>query len=137
MATLVQHVGSPWTPKRDPLRELFRALETYTLDPTFEAYGDFISETKPEIVAILNDDKSAGLDERRTVHVWGNFYDFSCVFSIYTDDDELIAKITSAVRTNKSTVAYKEARDERKQQKADQLKRERELRSRLAPIDHR
>lgn len=136
MATLVQHVGSPWTPKRDPLRELFRALETYTLDPTFEAYGDFISETVPEIAHILNEEKSAGLDTRRTVHVWGNFYDFSCVFSVYTDDDALIAKITAAVRANKDTDAYRAARIERRKQKAEKLKREQELTRRLAPINH-
>jgi hypothetical protein len=132
MATIILHVGSPWSEDRDSLAKLFDMLERETLDPTFERYGDFCAKAEREIVESYNEDPraTAPLIPARTVHFWGNFYSYSCVFSLYTDDDELIGKLTAAIRKNKSTVAYKEARDIRKQQDADKRNRDRDFRNR-------
>jgi hypothetical protein len=82
-----------------PIETLFARLESDTLDPMFEAYGDFICY-EDRILA-------AG-----AVQFWGNFSTYSHVFDVRTDDPDLIERLSSAIRRNQLTVAYKTLRSE-------------------------
>lgn len=84
---------------------LLAALSTYTLDPAFEEYGNFVGDDLPG-------------------HFFGNFYDVSGVFSLDTTDAELIAKLTAAIRANQATAAYAAAKVDREQARADRAARE-------------
>lgn len=81
--------------KLRPVPRLLHMLAHHTLCPTFENYGNFV----------YNVEGRPGF-----VHVWGNFADYSFAFSITTDDAELIAQLTAAIRTNQATPAYAEAK---------------------------
>ena len=74
---------------------LIRNLQQYTLDPVFEKYGNFILS-------------AAG---HRTLF-WGNFYDYSAVFSIKTNDPKEIDVLTKLIRANQETKEYQYAKDE-------------------------
>ena len=80
-----------------PIETLFARLESDTLDPTFEAFGNFIT--------------TDGLPPRMT-DFFGNFWTYSHVFNVVTDDPDLINRLSTAIRTNQSTDAYKKARAE-------------------------
>jgi hypothetical protein len=79
-----------------PIETLFERLETSTLDRTFEAYGDFI-----ECGADTTQIHGAGF-----VSFFGNFFDYSHVFRIVTDDVVLIARLTAAIEANKAKRSY-------------------------------
>ena len=136
MPTLILHVGSPWSEDSNSLAKLLTMLDRETLDPVFERYGDFCMAAELDIVRSYNEERpelaAAPLSEVETLHFWGNFYSYSCVFSVYTDDRDLIAKLTAAIRANKATVAYKQAKDERAEYDRYRAKREREQRRSLS-----
>jgi hypothetical protein len=75
-----------------PIEALFARLESDTLDRTFEAYGNFIERIAafPEVVCF-----------------WGNFLTYSHVFSVDTDEPELVERLTAAIRANQQTPAYR------------------------------
>lgn len=132
MTTVIEHVNYAFddlTPHT--LETLHALLERYTLDPTFERYGDFVTQASAHLVALHNEKHGSGLDPERTYHVWGNFFDFSGVFSVYTDDEKVLEELLAAIKRNKSTPAYKEARDTRKEQVRQKLAHERVMRERL------
>lgn len=79
-----------------PIEALFDRLQTATLDRTFEAYGNFI-ERGADIKRIYG----AGF-----VCFFGNFFDYSHVFRIATDDAELIERLTAAIEANKAKPSY-------------------------------
>lgn len=83
----------------EPIEALFATLATEALDPRFERYGNFIREYVD----------NAG-PFRGAVQFWGNFYNRSHVFQVYTSDPELIARLTVAIRANQATAAYAQAR---------------------------
>jgi hypothetical protein len=94
--------GSKWAGQEpDTIEELLNALNRYTLDPTFEKYGNFVNSDpvwlKPEVA-----EKYKGC----TV-IFGNFIDCSHVFRIVTDDAEIIAALSEAIERNKETAEYK------------------------------
>ena len=81
----------------DTLDQLKERLRTETLDPMFEDYGCFA----------INVPSRPGF-----VQFWGNFLNLSAVFDVITDDADLCAELSSLIKNNMATVAYKEARDE-------------------------
>lgn len=136
-ATFIISNGSKWLGENpDSIDTLIDRLTNEVLDPTFEEYGDFCERAGDETVESLNaggrcpshqeavriGDSIAG----PALHFWGNFYSYSHVFSVVTDDPDLIARMTTAIRANKATVAYKEARDARKDQRRQRLEQEAE-----------
>lgn len=67
------------------------------------------------------------------VMFWGNFYDLSHGFSVYTNDPQAIAELTGTIGANQARQSYADAKAERA--RADQRERERqeaEHRARLA-----
>lgn len=82
-----------------PLDRLFEMLATEPLDPAFERYGNFVTHGTP-----------GEYFETGVTHIWGNFRHYSHVFNIRTDDRELVAHLTAAIRANQKTQAYKDAR---------------------------
>ena len=134
MPTLILYVGSPWSDDRDTLAKLVGMLATETLDPLFEDYGNFCTPAERAIIRHYNEDpRSAAfgaLSEVASVHFWGNFFSYSCVFSVYTDDPDVIETLKVAILANKATVAYKEARDVRKEEARQKLEREQEIQER-------
>lgn len=79
----------------DPVARLLYMLAHFTLEPTFEQYGNFVHPT----------DRDPSI-----THVWGNFADYSFCFNIDTSDAELVARLTAAIRANQATPAYAEAK---------------------------
>lgn len=105
------------------LEHLLMRLGTETLDPTFEKYGDFCSVADRSWIEAWEDDATNGAAFRAldrtpgvTLHFHGNFWSYSNAFSVVSDDEAVITALCAAIRANKATLAYKEARDERKAQ---------------------
>lgn len=83
--------GSHWYGEApDSVDDLLRVLQNHPLDRTFEAYGNFVQSAY----------------STRVVRFWGNFRTVSHVFSIDTDEPELIAKLTAAIRQNQNRADY-------------------------------
>lgn len=78
-----------------PIEALFSALETATLDPRFEAFGNFVEPL-------------AGGRWR----FFGNFHDLSHVFRLTVPDGPLAERLTAAIRENQSRPAYAKAKRE-------------------------
>lgn len=97
-------------PGLESIDALLACMERYTLDPTFEDYGDFVFQGYPVAPA--------------HVRFSGNFHDASATFSIETDDQDLIDSIIAAIKANKATQAYADARHERDEQKLRRQARE-------------
>jgi hypothetical protein len=83
------------------IEKLKKSLTEYTLDPSFESYGNFII------------DHPARHNGLPCVSFFGNFFDLSLVFRIDTNDAILIKELTRLIRANQSTQAYKKAKNER------------------------
>ena len=83
--------GSHWMGEAlDTIEELLVVLATEPLDHTFERYGNFILPPR----------------DGHPVRFWGNFARVSHVFSIYTDDQEVIERLTTAIRLNQDRDDY-------------------------------
>ena len=99
MTTTIQSNGSRWAGEQPAtINELFEVLETHALDRTFEAFGNFvmvepISEHGVHLVP-------------NGVRFWGNFAELSHVFSVDTDDADLIERLTAAIRKNQQRPDY-------------------------------
>lgn len=102
---IITQNGSRWMGE-DPtdLAELLEMLASYTLCPSFEAYGNFI--TKRAISA--RDDKP--LYPAGYIKFWGNFHTVSHGFDVITNDPQAIAELTAAIRLNQATSAYADAK---------------------------
>lgn len=72
-----------------PLEALFARLESDTLDRAFEAYGNFVEECPNGMTSFF-----------------GNFLTYSHVFNVMTDDADLIARLTAAIRRNQQSGDY-------------------------------
>lgn len=96
-----------------PIEALFDRLATDPLDRTFEpdCYGNFVFQCE---------------DDRRT-NFFGNFHTYSHVFNIATDDPDLIARLTAAIRANQQRPDYlgqpDEAERQRQAEETQRLKR--------------
>lgn len=124
--TVVDYIGHGER-SRD-IEKLFEMLDKHPLDPTFEGYGDFLSRAERHVVESYNEDPDrTPLDPGATYHSFGNFYTYSCAFSVYTSDPAVIDRLTAAIKANKGTAAYKEARDERTEQRRQRAERDAEV----------
>lgn len=128
MTTVVQYVGHGCDDQAEQLDRLFDALTRYTLDPVFEKYGAFLDAAEPDVIAAYERAHGKTFDVPRTMHAFGNFYDYSCVFNLYTDDPDLIARLTVAIRENRSREAYRRAKEERRELARYWKQREKEQR---------
>lgn len=90
------------------IERLFLMLQDYTLDPTFEKYGDFL-QRNPKLLDGRTGDY---------VHLFGNFYDYSFVFNLETKNENLVARFAKAVAENKKKASYVEAKAIREDQDA-------------------
>ena len=90
--------GSKWAGQSpDTLQDLLAMLAAHELDPIFEKYGNFVLT-----------------DRTPVVRFFGNFLTWSHVFTIDTDEPQTIKLLTSAIRKNQRTPAYRAARKELK-----------------------
>lgn len=132
---------TPWrTVEPETIEALVEVLKQYPLDPSFEKYGNFIDHN-PQFIKPAAQAKYAGCTA-----FFGNFYTYSHVFRIYTDEPEVIEMLSTAIRANLSTKEYRQAREEYKQaeekreaQQAEyllkeQLKQARELYDKVQPV---
>lgn len=94
----------PWLQVPDTEENIMRDLAQHTLDPVFELYGNFIN-LDPEW-------RSEEVKKLRAGHtlIFGNFLSYSHAFRVLTDDRALINRFSEAIKRNKATPAYQEAR---------------------------
>ncbi len=94
----------PWLQIPDTEENIMRDLAQHTLDPIFELYGNFVN-LDPQW-------RSAEVKKIRTGHalISGNFLRYSHAFRVLTDDWALINRFSEAIKRNKDTPAYQEAR---------------------------
>jgi len=118
----IQSNGSKWAGQApDSIEKLLEVLAEYTLDPSFENYGNFIT---PDPVAW---DTLKPLYPAGTVSFFGNFRGISHVFNIDTDEPKIIDALTRAIRANQATADY-QARKAAMQGELDATAKELELR---------
>lgn len=119
MPTIILSNGSKYAGQApDPLEKLFEVFEQTPLDPTFERYGDFAQRVKGELA------EHYGVNPDRAMLFWGNFYELSHGFNIYTDEPETIVKLLAAIQENKKTEAYAAARRVRRGQDNERAARD-------------
>jgi hypothetical protein len=110
----VTHPDYPWSRIPDTIENIMKDLREYTLDPTFERYGNFINRNpvwvKPEIA-----EKYAGCTS-----IFGNFFSFSHAFRLVTDDEQLIVQFEQAVNENKQRESYRQAKTAIETREAEQ-----------------
>jgi hypothetical protein len=89
--TIVEHNGSKFYGEApDPIEALLDVLAREPLRRTFENYGNFAMPERDGYVRF-----------------WGNFFAVSHCFSIYTNDPDVIDRLTKAIRENQQRVDYK------------------------------
>ncbi len=124
--TAVQYIGR-WSREHDDnlqspesaIESLFKMLVTYTLEPDFERYGGFI-DVNPQLVRGGYGDYT---------HIHGNFFDYSFVFNIETQDSDLVERFRDAIQVNMMTDKYIKAKREREEQETKQLLNYRRVRT--------
>ena len=105
--TLILSNGSKWAGQEpDSIETLLGVLEKEPLDKTFEDYGNFFGRVHLEDFKKGLNNKFASKWED-SMHFWGNFKNYSHVFSIYTFDQEIIVKLINAIEDNKQREDYK------------------------------
>lgn len=97
----------------DTIDTLIEKLNTYSLDPTFENYGNFVTQFNPKRWTDDNE-KYRGL-----TCFFGNFHTYSSVFRVYTNDPIVIDRLTQAIRSNQLTEAYEAAKIETEENKKE------------------
>lgn len=108
--------GSRWAGEAPaPLEELFAVLAERPLDRTFEAFGNFITGEcrgcvpvgfDPDGSQVYKDIGPIYPEAPTAVRFWGNFYDYSHVFQVDTDEPEIITRLTTAIRANQQRPDY-------------------------------
>ena len=114
----------PWSFMDDTKENILNDLAEYTLDPTFEDYGNFV------YIPTWCDEESAEKYKGLTA-IDGNFLAFSHAFRVFTDDVELIEELTKAIRKNQETEEYKQAKVRLMERKTEEKKRYEERIKRL------
>jgi hypothetical protein len=114
--TFVDYISSwrredPACPPEEMIEKLFGMMEEYVLDPTFENYGGFVDED-PKLFS----------GQTEFTSVFGNFYDYSYVFRIFTKDALLISRFKEAVAKNQAKESYQRAKQIRIEQEEKQRK---------------
>lgn len=122
----VHHNGSHWAgDEESDIAALLDMLANHTLDPEWEKYSNFISQNpcaaddNPDWNYSSPDSVPRWIDGEPLYAVpvtryFGNFYDWSHVFCIDTNHVETIAALNAAIAANKASVAYQQAKQQRK-----------------------
>lgn len=113
--TLINANGSKWAgDEPDEIEVLLKRLASEPLDPTFEAYGNFITKNPQGCVYVGRGQyfETGRLypEHPGTCSFFGNFLNVSAVFDIHTNDEALIAKLEQAIRANQRRADYVAAR---------------------------
>lgn len=82
-------------------------LQKYTLDPTFEEYGNFIGKNPKFPNNPKMTEKYKGW-----YSLFGNFFDYSNAFSFRTDDEKLAKRLRRLIRKNQNSETYIKAKNE-------------------------
>lgn len=106
----------PWSFMDDTKENILKDLAEYTLNPTFEEYGNFVY--MPTWCDEWSEEKYKGLTA-----ISGNFLKYSHAFSLLTDDKELIEELIEAIRKNQETEEYKQAKIRLAERKAEEKRR--------------
>ena len=94
--------GWKWVP--DTVENVLHDLATYTLDPRFEAYGDFVNRDPKWL------DEDTANEFEGCASVFGNFLGFSHAFRFVTDDERILWLVEQAVSKNKARPDYQAQR---------------------------
>lgn len=104
--TNIMFNGSKWAGQPpDTLEKLLEVLATEPLDPRYKRFN----------APVVRGDYPLGMSqdlEGFTHHFHGNFYRISHAFSVFTNDDSVIAALTEACEKNIASDAYKAAERE-------------------------
>jgi hypothetical protein len=112
VSVTIEWNGSKWAGQApDPLAVLIDVLGREPLNPCFEEYGNFVMPCE----------FGSGL-----VHLHGNFYRVSHVFSIKGTVEEL-REVIVAIDANRRTQAYADAKRETAEHKAQAARRDRKV----------
>jgi hypothetical protein len=113
--------GSKWAGEPpDIIEDLLFRLQNHTLDPMFEVYGNFIIENPRLAKSVIERDGTTEIVGGELMfpginvyHFFGNFAFIGAVFSLYTDELDVVYSLTKAIRQNQMTdqyVAYRQIR---------------------------
>lgn len=103
----------PWSFMDDTKENILKDLAEYTLDPTFEDYGNFV-------YIPTWCDKELAEKYKGLTAINGNFLTFSHAFRLLTNDVKLIRELTEAIRKNQETEEYKQAKIRLMERKAEE-----------------
>lgn len=110
MTTKIIANGSKWAGEGvDGIEKLVELLGREPLDPTHEAYGNFIRR-------FSDCEWPDGVPEYATEKMWlidGNFLNVSHVFLIHTDDPDVAEALGGAIYKNKRREDYRKARSDK------------------------
>ena len=109
--------GSKWAGEEpDSINELLSLLRREPLDPSFEAYGNFVHPALRARVeydgcnTVYVDGDPIYPDAPDAVRFFGNFFTTSHAFTIDTDEPAIIETLTAAIRANQATDVYVSAK---------------------------
>ena len=120
---LYVHLNGPdlTLPDNDSLLILLTLLQSHTLDPFFEDYGNFMvpcreahkGEFDADTCEYSYTDVGPIYDDApEAVRFFGNFVDVEHPFKVDTDDPQLIGVLLDAIRRNQQRSGYLDARSE-------------------------
>ena len=90
--------------KPDSIEDLLKMLGSAPLNRLFEAYGNFYSPHPCFCDQWGNHNHTSG--NEGLAGFFGNFFSFSHVFRIFTDDPELIRTLRAAIEANQQRADY-------------------------------
>ena len=97
--------GSRWAGEEpDSIENLLEVLRVHPLDRSFEHFGNFV-DTSPQW-GPDGTSPSPYPDNPGVADFFGNFYHLSHGFNIHTDEPEVIALLTKAIRANQERADY-------------------------------
>ena len=123
MTTEIEYIGPPSNP--GTVESLIETLAQDALDPSFEDYGNFVQG--PLRATDFLGPKDPPVEMLGKTMFFGDFYELAAVFRLYTDEPDLIARLTKAIQDNQATPAYQAAKAEI----AEGAKKDRERRERI------
>ena len=97
MLEIIANGSNTYPYQKSTLSDLYRLLETYTLDPVFERYGEFVNRTPCWI-----DGETARKYSGASV-IAGNFLSYSHAFYLITDQEELIRSLERLIEKNRAS----------------------------------
>jgi hypothetical protein len=103
---LINSNGPPSHHPQESLDLLFDLLATEPLDRKFEQFGNFLYAAGSQRHGFVNPELRDAARRDKLVHVWGNFLHRSHVFSISTNDKQLLQRLSRAIRANQKRADY-------------------------------